>query len=399
MKKSRVTAAVLFTILFALLATRIAGALLAPVLERTLTRVFGMAVYIETLRINPFTGRVHAEKVRFLNQPGFTDGPHLFTETLDFTIDLPALSRRQVIIRTAAFNEVFYSIERRELAGAKITNVQTWVRNIKSRRKKKALDSSLTEKKKKPWLVKIEHIVIHNGTFIYDDRTQQGTTNRFVFQKLKGKLSGFRYPAKPQTHLEQKVEIEGLMGEVKAEPVKVWGYANFSGGEVSFDLTGKAHGGYMENYTRFWSEMPIALKKGRFNLDIRMICIRKYVRSRALLLLYDLRIAPSPKVTELVWGIPVSSALGFLQNKKEISLHIPVSGKISDPQFDFYKAFQRAFQEAFLNKLKRGLNLFVGAPVRIVTQTKDVVVQTQETLVSGLGKITSIVTNTETKNE
>lgn len=392
MKRSLKTAVLIFFILFVLLFTRILGALAAPVLERTLSRLFGMPVSVERLSVNPFTGHIHAEGLEFRNQAGFSYGPHMYVGVLDVTMDFMALKDKRVSIEAAVFNHLYYLIERREFGGEKTTNVKTWYRHIKALKHKKQ-EPEKEEDEGTSWTVSINNIVIQNGSFVYDDRTQGEVENRFVFHKLKGKMTGFRYPAKPQTHLEQHVELAGVIGDSGPAPVEVAGDANFSGGDVSFDLTGKIREGYMEPYSRFWRELPITVKKGRFNLDLRMLCVREQVRSHAMLHLYNLRILPGPGVTEKLWGIPVSSALGFLQRNREMRLRVPVSGNIEDPQFDFYRAFERAFQEAFREKLIGGVTMVASAPVKLAVETKDMVVQTQETLTSGIGKIASIVTS------
>ncbi len=354
---------------------RIAGAFILPVLEAKLSRLFGMPFQANSLRANLVTGRVTARAVQFMNQPGYSYAPHLHVREMIFYIDFPALREKRVDISRIELIEPFYLIERRNFEGGKASNIKDWINNIKARRKKKKEEAppKPAEKKGPSWQVNIHNILIRRGVFIYDDHTQSDISNRFVFHHLEGNMSGFEWPAGDPAHLKQTLNLRGLIGDRYPAPVEVHGAANFPTGKVSFDLEGRIHGGTMAEYRRFWSDLPIVIQEGQFDLHIRMFCDQKKVKSDSQLRLYDLKVAPGASASDLFWGIPMTGALGFLQNEKEILLKVPVSGDITDPQFDFYRGFSKAFQNSLGQKLQGGVKILTQTPGVLVEQTRSVV--------------------------
>lgn len=359
---------------------RIAGALLDPYLESSLRRLFGMTFKVNSLRADLFTGRVSARGVSFVNQPGYSYSPHLSVRELDFHVDFPALLRKKVLISRIEMNEPYYLIERRAFSEESSSNLRDWIRYMKARKKKKKQEHQ-DEEKPTEWEVRIDFISIRRGVFIYDDQRSSDSANRFVFRDLDGGMSGFVWPAGNPSDLKQTVHLRGLIGESFPAAAEVHGKANFPTGRVSFDLEGRIRGGQMFDYRRFWSDLPILIEEGRFDWRMRMICREKKVESQSELRLYGLKVVPAVKGADLLWGLPMTGALGFLQNEKEILLKVPVAGDITDPQFYFYKAFSKAFQDALGSRLQGGLKLLTQTPAALVEQTKTVVVKAPSVLV------------------
>lgn len=371
-----------FVLLFLLVLTtgvyfsdRLAGMFLAPFLEGKLSRLFGMSFQIQTMTANLMTGHVRARGVQFVNQPAYSYSPHLSVRELVFDINFPALLKKSVEIRRIEMIEPFYLIERRQFENGSSSNIRDWIRHIKGRKKKKKTEEPPEKKPSSSWTVRIDNIAIRRGVFIYDDQRASDTANRFVFHHLEGGMSGFEWPAGDPADLKQTLHLRGLIGDRFPAPVEVHGAANFPTGKVSFDLEGRIRGGTMAEYRRFWSDLPIIIEEGHFDWRMRMVCRQKKITSESELRLYDLKVVPASSGTDLIWGLPMTGALGFLQNEKEIVLKVPVSGDITDPQFYFYKAFSKAFQEAFGARLQSGVKLLTQTPAALVGQTKSVVVK------------------------
>jgi len=371
--------------------TLLLGRFLKPVLERTLTSLFGMPVGLESLQADIFTGQVTASGLDFHNQPEYSDAPHLWVRRLEFTVAVRALLDQQVVISRADFYEPYFLIERRKTQDGKLTNIVTWVRHIKAWKAGRPKGPPGG----KGWTVEIPVINIHGGTFIYDDRTNPLLENRFVFDRLEGGLEGFQWPTESPVNLTQAVTLKGFFGAERPAPFEITGNANFATREVSFDLQGKTTQGKIGEYKRFWKDVPIDVHEGSFDLQIRMICVQKMIRTRTHLRLYDLKVFPGARPTEFFLGLPYTTALGFLQSQKEIHLRVPVSGWIQDPKFEFNRAFGQAFQKSLTKKIQGSLKAIKATPLILAEQTGKVVTETQAKISSGLGKITTLVVKKE----
>ena len=365
--KKRLWGFALIFLFFLLTASRILGLFLEPVLEQKLTDLFGMPVTIKGLRVNPLTGGVHASALRFMNQPEFAPAPHLEVLGIDFRIHFLALRYHQVLIDSIDLKQPFYFIDRIRIKGSPENNASTWVHHIKkiiatsdeqdARGKKK-------EEESKDWHVKIGKIVLHRGTFIFDDRSHK-VRNKFVFQSLEGYLAGFEWRTPDPIQLTQEVRVRGLFGENYPEPFWIKGLANFATSDVSFDLHGDIPDGALLEHRRFFSGLPIQIQGGRFSLKSHTVCKQDKLESRNELILKSIQVAPSPSPVAKVWGLPVMASIIFLQNEKMISLNVPVSGEITDAKFEFALAFRQAFQEALGNHTFSGLRFLQEGTARL----------------------------------
>ena len=113
------------------------GLYLEPRLEGILTRIFGMEVRIDGLRADPFTGKVHVSRIRFINQKEYSEGPHLDTQ-MDFRIDFLKLRDKHVAIRKLILKKPYYLIETIPFENeGNRSNVRTWVQHIKDWKKER----------------------------------------------------------------------------------------------------------------------------------------------------------------------------------------------------------------------------------------------------------------------
>ncbi|MCM8775279.1 MAG: DUF748 domain-containing protein [Candidatus Omnitrophica bacterium] len=335
-------------------------------LEKKLTDLFGMPVQIQGLRVDFFKGCIKASRVTFRNPPDFSQRPHLDIEGLQFDIRWRALCDRRVDIDTVHLNRPFYLIERIPTRETPRNNVKTWYRRIKAR--KSARPPAGTPSGLKKWQVSVKKFVLHEGTFIFDDVS--GRQRRtFVFQKFEGALSDFTWPASPPPSvLKQKVVLQGFFGDQKPAPFWIRGNANFSTSQVSFRLDGEIEEGDLVEQKSLWEGLPVEIQRGTFDLKLRTICLRKQFYSHSYLTLKSVKVAAGSSPTDKIWGMPVSVLLTLLENEKRIYLKVPVHGDISDPQFEFWRAFREAFQESLKQRAQGGIKLIVETPAKLAGQ-------------------------------
>ena len=383
----------LLLFLFLILALdRLIGFALESKLEKTLTDLFGMPVTIEGLRADPVSGRVSARRVTFMNQPEFLPGPHLDVKGIRFCIDFRGLLfDKRVDIKMIDLEQPFYFIDRIATPEGPTNNVITWYHHIKDSPEEDEPDTSAAAPDSKPaekhWRVILRRINIHQGTFVFQDRSSEESEKKYVFEKLDGYLAGFEWPSPNISLLSQEVKVYGTFGQFYPAPIEVHGRANFATSQVSFDLEGNIKEGLLLEHRRFWEGSSIRILDGRFQLKSRTLCIKRELQSHNELVLKSLKVAPGPSATDKIWGLPVAGAIGFLENEKVINLKVNVHGDITDPQFEFHRAFRAAFQDSLASRTKNGIGLLTAAPTKLAVQTKDIVQETPARLVNGLEKI------------
>ncbi len=366
----------------------IAGRILRGPLEEKLTYLFGMPVTIRRLKADILTGRVHATGVQFTNQPGFAAGPHLDLRTLDFDINLSDLRRQRVTIGTIVLGQLYYYIESIPF-GEKdyVTNVGTWVRHIK-----KINHEASTARKSTSsgtWKVTIDKIVVRNGTFIYYGHSHPKAKKYFLFRHLEGYLAGFHWPSDP-TVFDQEVRLRGMFGKKVPAPFWIKGNADFATRDVGFDLQGEISNGSVLDHLLFFSGLPIRIEGGEYDLKTQTLCLHKKLQSDTEIVLKNLKVKPSASATGVIWGIPVLASVNFLQTQKNILLRVPVLGNVSDPHFEFPKAFRAAFQTALMQYTRKGLSM-IAMPIKMVTQTGEAVVGTPLKMVEEMGRFSKAV--------
>ena len=354
---------------------RLLGLAVKPVLEGKLTSLFGMPVEFGSLAVNPFTGRVGASEVRFMNQEAFSPGPHLDIEEMEFDIDFLRFRRHHVLIPHLRLKKFLYFIESIPYGkGDSISNVGTWVRHIK----KKPGGGSDSE----DWKVTIPEILIEDGAFVFKKAGPK--KKKFIFRNLNGFLKGFEWPTAEPAYLAQEVLLDGTFGEEEA-PMRLRGKANFATSRVSFDVEGEIENGAVEKHPFVWQGLPIKVTGGGFFLKTKMVCVTRQLEVDSVLTLKSLQFVPKQNPSALIWGLPLMGSMGFLQSEKTIRLEVPVKGDIADPQFGFAGAFQKAFQESLKRYTNAGVDLLRAVPVK----TGEIVVAAPTRMIGEIEKISS----------
>lgn len=374
----------LLTLFLFLTHDRLLGMAFERRLEETLSHVFGMRVSMEGLRIRLLPSKVSVSRLTFDNQPEFAPLPHLDARGLSFDIDFLALRQKEVAIRRVRLREPFYLIDRIQTNEGPRNNVVTWWRHIKSKKKKTTQDTAPPGRK---WHVSIGSIELEDATFIFQDRSSEAAEKRFVFERLYGYLGNFVWPSPNPSLLSQEIKLRGMIGEHYPAPFQIEGRANFATSKVSFNLLGRIEEGLLVEYKRFWDGLSIQIMDGTFELTSRTICLRKELQSYNDLILKSPKVVAGSSATDKFFGLPMTAAIGFLQNQEKIHLHVQVRGNISDPEFGFQQAFRAAFQEALVQKTRSGVALITQGTSKLATQTAQVVQGTPLRLASSLGKM------------
>ncbi len=374
--------AVLGTVLIALFSGRLLGWWLEPKLEDRLTRLFELPVHIEGLLVYPWPGGAEARRLTFENEPVFSqETAHLDVAGVWFDISFMALKEKHVKIRHVLLHEPVFVIERKlDYEGDPRNNVAVWgarlaekVRRARERR----------QGKPSGWEVSIGTIEIEDGTFIYQSRLNGEVQQELVFRKLDGRLSGFHWPTANPAILEQQVQLQGVFGELFQTPVHIEGGANFATSRVSFDLKGSIQDGNLALHPAMWEGLPLIVKKGTFDLKVHAVSHLRELSAVNELMLYSLEVDTGPKAGDVFWGLPMMAAVDFLRTQEVIRLEIPVRGQLSDPEFEYHRAFRRAFQEALQKKTAKGVEKVKESAAWLATG----VVRTPQLMVEGLEKL------------
>lgn len=379
---------------------RLVGMLLRPYLERTLTGLFGMPVSIGRLRTDLAGKIVCADNVRFMNQPGFPRLPHLSVKRLEFDLDYPALGDKEVRIRHVLLDQPIYRIDRMSTPDGPRNTVSTWWHHIKGTDngdKKVQKKSPQAARPQKGWHVLIERFTLLNASFIYDDQSPKGSPKRLVFQHFNGYLTRLEWPVPRPLVLSEFVNVRGVFGEQKLTPFWIRGVANFPTSDVSFRLEGEIEDGLLTEQRALWEGLPIEFKGGTFYLKSLTVCDRKHLESLNTLSLKAVRAVPGTQATDIIWGVPLAASIAFMQNQKVLELEVPVHGDISDPKFEFPRAFVAAFQKSLGDKTQAGLKMLTAGTTKLAAQTGTLVAGTPGVIMSGLGKISSIASSIAVK--
>ena len=361
------------------------GAVLEPILSKKLTDLFGMPVTIRGLQVDPLSGHVQAAHVVFMNQPEFAPKPHLDVQGIWFDIDWRALKKKHVLIETIFLKEPFYFIDRIMTPRGPNNNVSTWVDHIEGPEEENRTGGS------SGWKVTIHRMVLHNGTFIFHDRSSQESAKKLVFQKLDGALMGFEWPSDP-SRFDQRLKLRGTLGEKYPAPFLIEGTADFATSKVGFDLQGEVPEGHVVDHGFLWEGLPVQVLDGKYGLKVYTLCKFRQLKSTSLLQLKSLRVMPRVSAGGLMWGLPMMATVGFLQSQKTIQLKVTVHGDIKDPQFEFPKAFRKAFQEALARHTRAGIRMIRVGSSRIASETQEIMWEAPTRFMTGIGKMTGRVT-------
>jgi hypothetical protein len=329
--------------------------------ESILGKYFGMPVSIESVFYNPRSKILILKKVRFSNQYGFSSSDHLRIDELKAKIDLrQIIEQKHVDIAHLHLKRPYFLIERIADGDQRKSNIGTWISHIKSEinSKRKAVVDNADHRR---WHVTIDKAEITEGVFEFDGFED----NDYSFKELEGNMEGFEWPTTNPQNLYQDLAIKGKLGKINGAPFKIEGQANFGTSLLNFDLRAHVEEADLIEYERFLKNFPMTFTAGRFDLSIWMKCENRIIDTKTELKLYQLSVKPEEKIKDVVFGVPMISAMKFIETEKNIVLNIPVSGKIKDPNFKFDKAFRDAFQQALIGYLLAGAKMFVKAPLKI----------------------------------
>jgi len=382
-------------ILLAVILTAFAALMLPffirPALEFRLSRLFNMRVTMDNLDFDWARGEVIARNLRFHNQAGFIQRPHLFVSELRALPDWKKLLKKDIRIYEINLYRPVYVIERKITADGVKNNVKMWWHWIKAQRKPSEEEGFSLLSREKRWKLLIDRINIREGEFLYQQYGGDKPERKYYFRGIHGYLKGLHWPDLEPEILDQDVFLRGWVGERFPTPCVIKGRASFATKNISFDLKGTVRNGSVLDYEHLWGGLPITLKDGKYDLDAHVLCLRRDLRSNNLLTLKNLDLKSRRSLNGTIWGMPMKTWLRFVESEKKINLNVQLEGEISSPSLGSGEAFNDAFQNALRQKTEGGLKFFTNGAVQIAEQTGSIVRDTPGLFVTGIEKIASIV--------
>ncbi len=348
-----------------------------PILEKTLTQLFGTEVSMKEFRFDPLNGHLEIKEFMIMNQPGFTRRPH-FRADLEARVDMRNLFTTHIRLKSLLVRHGYFLIEKHRVNEDDWNeesrfNIKTWIRHMKGAPGKSSEEKEPPQEKPSAWQVQIDQITLDNVAFIYDYRTSLTTVKkRYVFQNLRGELEGFKWPTANPSELTQNVYLDGFIGLTKPAPVWIKGKANFSSSKISFNLTGEIHGGTMNEYKHFWEDLPVKVSKGDYDLYAKAICVERKLNWENDLVIHKMKLQSKRTTSAFIWGLPIKASMSFLESQEKIDLKMPVQGDIGDPRLS--PAFGKAFREALTRYTQSGLGMF-KEPVKMMAKTGGVMAE------------------------
>lgn len=339
--------------------------------EDLLQRLFGMPIRIESIQVNPFSGRGTASRVEFVNPEGFSRAPHFLAERLHFQIHWTRLFKKSVDMDYVYLEDLYFLIEKRIKGETRRSNLMHWVRHIKEWKAQRRRNSKSSGPTK--WTVSIKRIEIHNGVFVYDSRRDFDTLQQYRFDRIYGVLTDFKWPSADYAAMNQTLRLTARIGEEYPAPLEIHGRADFATKHVSFDLEGMIPDGDVREFERFWSHLPVRVESGSFRLNTRFLCVDKNLETQNVLEIRNLDVRTHGNPIDRLWGVSWVTMIKFLESKELVTLDVPVTGMVNNPNFEYSRAFSDAVKKNMSQYVNSGLKVFVEAPAQIAAQTKELV--------------------------
>lgn len=362
-----------------------------PALELRLSTLFNMRVTMDSLDMDWTRGEMIVRNLRFHNQEGFIQRPHLFVAELRARFEWKKLLKKDIHIYEINLYRPVYVIERKIMDDRVMNNVKMWWHWIKDHRGSLDKEGFSLLSRKRHWKLLIDRINIREGDFIYHQYGSKKPERKYYFRDIHGYLKGLHWPDLEPEKLDQEVFLKGWVGERFPTPCVVKGRASFATWRISFDLHGTVRNGSVLDYEHLWGGLPITLKGGKYDLDAHVLCVRRNLRSNNLLTLKNLDLKNRYSLNGTIWGMPMKTWIHFVESEKKINLNVKLEGDISSPSLGSGEAFNEAFQNALRQKTESGLKFFTNGAVQIAEQTESIVRDTPGLLVGGIEKIAAVL--------
>ncbi len=384
MKKIRVFLIVLVCIgLLGMACDRLLGMAVEPFLEKVMTRAFDMPVHVSGLRIYPWSARVEADEIQFLNPPGFRRRDQFTAKGITCILDLSVIKNKCIRIRSAHFREVLFAIESYTTPQGSRNNVWLWYHHMGLDENDPPLPPRAMPHPdnigEDSWRVQINRLDLDNGTIIFDDR-RDSSDQRWSFEHLRGYWTGFDFLSDyTSPTFTETIQLEGTFGSNPPAHFKGGGPCQFADGD-NFNVDIEITGGSIAEYDFLMAGVPGEVTGGTFDLKSHFLVVEGDLKSEHRLMLKSMKFA-APTATQKLLKYPFSGLQLLLEDQKTVALHLRVDGYIGDPKFGVYSAFAKAFQKALFDKTKAG-----------ITGTVRIAASTPGQVASGLTRIGSILT-------
>jgi len=363
---------------------RILGMIAEPFLEKVMTRVFDMPVYIKGLSIDPWSGRVSLDHLEILNPPGFKRRDHFTVKGMECFLDLRVLKNKFIRIRKARFKEVVFAIESYMTAEGSQTNVWHWYHHMGLDEDDLPLPPRAMPHPdnvgEDSWRVRIDRLEMEDGTIFFDDR-RDVPEQQWVFLHIKGFWTGFDFLSDyVSPTFTENIQLNATFGEKPPASFKGGGRCQFADGD-NFDVQVDINGGSLVEYNFLVDGIQGDVQSGTFDLQSHLLCVEGDLKSEHVLTLRDMKFA-APTAAQKLLKYPLGAIRILLEDQKTLALEIKVDGDIDDPKFRMAGAFTKAFQKALLQKTKAG-----------ITGTVKIAASTPGQVKLGLTKLGEILTD------
>ncbi len=363
-------------------------------LEHQLTDLFGMPVTMTRVDLQWRKNKIVFYGLRFMNQPQYSYRPHLYVESLSLKVDWQPLLHQFIHIEEIQLTNFLYLIERRGEEDEAQNNVVDWYHHMKDtlkRRRAKHKKNAARLHSRSHWKLLIDRIDLENGAFLFHQCGPKDVERKYLFREINGSLLDLRWPDKHPEILDQRVLLGGIFGENEPAPFMIEGRASFATYYVSFDLKGRVRNGAVADYPHFWHGLPVEVKEGRYDLNTRVVCIRRRLTSQNQLWLHGLKMKPRLSLSGTIFGVPVKTWMKFMEDEKTLQLNVPLRGDIESPELRSGEAVNKAFQTALRVRTQRGLHLATHGAMELASTTGSLVAEAPVKVVDGLGKLVSFM--------
>ena len=308
------------------------------------------------------------------------------------------MKKKFILIKKAHFEKVLFAIESYMTPKGSRTNVLIWYHNMGLDEEDPAYmnfpgkgfpppeKAAAMAAARGKWRVKIDHLELEDGTFIFEERWDPPNEHQWIFQNLKGYWDGFDYiSGYVGSDFTEYIKLKGTFGKDQPASFEGEGKCQFSDGD-NFDFNTRITGGSIAEYKFLLEGLPGEAKGGTFDLSSHLHCIESELTSEHHLTLREMKMT-APTVAKKFLNYPFNVVLKVLETQKAIELDVKVQGDICDPKFHFFPAFTQAFQKSLAYKAQAVWEGLKKGTTKIAAATPDQVM-------NGLGKVGTLLNDT-----
>ncbi|MFH1480936.1 MAG: DUF748 domain-containing protein [Pseudomonadota bacterium] len=209
-------------------------------------------------------------------------------------------------------------------------------------------------KRSAPLKIRIDEMIFQDGSIYFSDKLIKPNFEA-KFLDIGGKINDLS----SEEGVRAQVALQGNLGGTA--PVKIAGQSSPLGKETYVDMNILFENidiTRMNIYARKY--LGYNIEKGKLYLDLKYNIVKDKIESQNKLLLEKFTLGERVESPEAI-KVPLETAISLLKDREgNISLNIPVSGRLSDPKFDLGEVYSKTFQSLFTNIVTAPFS-FIGA--------------------------------------